>query len=199
MKKLLLAFTLLFTVTSFGQFTPVILEHDFLYQAYPNKLLINPGCFDSIQVKKDDVLLQKATVNVNGVDRVGYIVYTSFSMPVKIVVSGYTNGQIASVDTAYYKIKPLPNEIILNPSISKTTGAQLHVSLPPACTNLSCTYTILSGELGGEDSMPFSGNTITPNMISKLKPGKKVAVTLAVRNNGNNQVNLIEGLLEIVP
>jgi hypothetical protein len=47
--------------------------------------------------------------------------------------------------------------------------------------------------------MPFSGNTITPNMISKLKPGKKVAVTLAVRNNGNNQVNLIEGLLEIVP
>jgi hypothetical protein len=199
MKKLLLAFTLLFSVTSFSQFTPVILEHDFLYQAYPNKLLINHSCFDSIQVKKGDLLLPKATVNVNGVDRVGYIVYTSFSMPVKIVVSGYTNGQIASVDTTYYKIKPLPNEIILNPSISKTTGAQLQVSLPPACAHLSCTYTILSGEIGSKDSMPFSGNTITPNIISTLKPGKKVAVTLVVRNNSNNHMNLIEGLLEIVP
>jgi hypothetical protein len=199
MKKLLLAFSVLFSVTSFSQLNPVILEHDFLYQAYPNKLLINPGCFDSIQVKKNDVLLPKDTVNVNGVDRVGYIVHTSFPIPVKIVVSGFNNGQIAAVDTAYYKIKPLPDVIILNQSISKTTGAQLQVSLPLEYTHLSCTYSILSGEIGDEDSMPFSGNKITPNMISKLKPGKMVSVKLVVRNNSNNHMNLIEGLLEIAP
>jgi hypothetical protein len=198
MKKLLLAFTLLLSVISFSQLTPVVLEHDFLYQAYPNKLLINLGCFDSIQVKKDDVLLPKTMLNINGVDQAGYVVFTSFSQPVKIILSAYSKGFITSVDTTNYRIKPLPNAIIVSSSISKTTGARIQVSLP-AHESLSCSYTVLGGELFVKEGISFSGNIISPEMISKVKPGRKVALNLAVRNHANNHINLIEGILEIVP
>lgn len=199
MKNMLLACTFLLSVISFGQLTPVVLEHDFLYQAYPNKLLINLGCFDSIQVKMDNLLLPKTVLNVYGVDQAGYIVYTSYSEPVKLILSAYSNGVIASIDSINYRIKPLPDPIIVNSSISKATGVRLQVSLPPLNESISCTYTILGGVLLVEDGVSFSGNTIAPEMIWKIKSGKKLAVIISVRNNLNNQVKHIQGLLEIVP
>jgi hypothetical protein len=88
--------------------------------------------------------------------------------------------------------------MIVSSSISKTTGARIQVGLP-AHESLSCSYTILGGELMVKDGISFSGHIISPKMISNVKPGKKVALYLTVRNHANNHVNLIEGILEIVP
>lgn len=200
MKTVFLTFTSLLTFYSLGQLTPALPEYNFLYKSYPNKMIVNAGCYDSIQVLKDEEIIRESTFQVYGDTSIkGYIVNPSSIGLVHIIINGYEAGRIVSSDTTDYLVKTIPPPVVVSGEISKTSGVSLYVAVPSYVHLPDINYTIIGGVLMLKDGLHFIDNIIPGNYVTSVNDGDKIPVVVRVRSNTTHDVEIIRGLLEVTP
>jgi GldM C-terminal domain len=169
-------------------------EYNILYMSYSNKLIINGGCWDSIVVKNNGVPLEKSQYEGNQV----YLIRPQKSGLEQIIVQGYKNGNIVESDTNNYKVKPFPAPVLYTNIISKSAGALVNAGLDPSCP-LAISYSVQGGEILVGEEIPFSGNRIPGNLVSKIKVGQNVGIICRITNNETGITEMIRGVLTVNP
>jgi len=176
----------------YSQMIPSLPEYNIMYMSYNNKVVINKGCNDSIQVIGNGETLVPTQFRVKGVVYSGFLANPR-SQTYNIVVKGFKKGKLVSSDTTYYRIKPFPFPVILDYTISKSLGGQINVGI--IGTPIDITYNVTSvscGDFIGE------GNFIPSHALSNNAIGDNVGVSVKAINLETGENTVIRGVLKIV-
>lgn len=183
----------------YSQSIPSLPEYSILYRGYKNKIVVEKGCHDSIQVNSDNGFLEKSEFVVNGKQYSGYL-YQPYIKNIDIIITkGFKSGKLVSTDSTFYRVKPFPSPKLISKQISKSVGVRLLVSLGPECPIGGVTFDIRGGELQSGGGIAFVESIIPGEAVSRLEIGKIVGVTLSVTNSSTGLNELISGNLEVVP
>jgi len=71
--------------------------------------------------------------------------------------------------------------------------------LGPDCPIGNVNFVIKGGEVQSGDGVQFSGAVIPGSAVAKIKPGKRVGVTVSVVNSVTGVTELISGTLTVGP
>ena len=177
----------------YSQMIPSLPEYNIMYMSYNNKVVINKGCNDSIQVIGNGETLVSTQFRVKGVVYSGFLAKPSSPKTYNIVVKGFKKGKLVSSDTTSYKIKPFPFPVILDYTISKSAGGQINVGM--IGTPIDITYNVASvscGNFNGE------GNFIPSHALSSNAIGDNVGVSVNAINLETGENTVIRGSLKVV-
>ena len=178
---------------SYSQMIPSLPEYNIMYQSYHNKVVINKGCNDSIQVIGNGEILIPTQFRVNGVVYSGFLAKPSLAKTYNIVVRGFKKGKLVSSDTTSYRIKPFPFPVILDYTISKSVGGKITVGI--IGTPFDITYNVTSvscGDFKGE------GNFIPSHALSSNTIGDNIGISVVAINLETGENTVIRGSLKVV-
>jgi len=193
MKSCLLISIVTAYFVGYSQMTPSLPEYNILYMAYNNKVVVNKGCNDSIQVIGNGETLVPTQFRVKGVPYYGFIAKPSSPKTYNIVVKGFKKGKLVSSDTTTYTIKPFPFPVILDYTISKSAGGQITVGMID--TPIDITYNVTSvscGDFNGE------GNFIPSHALSSNAKGDNIGISVNAINLETGENTVIRGVLRVV-
>lgn len=177
----------------FSQMIPSLPEYNIMYRSYHNKVVINKGCNDSIQVIGNGEILIPTQFRVNGVVYSGYLAKPSSPITYNIVVRGFKKGKLVSSDTTSYKIKPFPVPVILDGTISKSAGGRINLGMIGTPIDIAYNVTSVScGDFIGE------GNFIPSHALSSNTIGDNIGISVNAINLGTGENTVIRGTLKVV-
>lgn len=176
----------------YSQMIPSLPEYNIMYMSYNNKVVINKGCNDSIQVIGNGETLVPTQFRVKGVVYSGFLAKPR-SQTYNIVVKGFKKGKLVSSDTTSYRIKPFPFPVILDYTISKSLGGQINVGM--IGTPIDITYNVTSvscGDFIGE------GNFIPSHALSSNTIGEHIGISVVAIDLETGENTVIRGVLKVV-
>lgn len=181
--------------------TVTLPEFSIMYRGYSNKVTaIAGGSKGESTISVVGASSVPSTFNVNGQNYKGWLVKPGAGNTVTVTVNGKdSQGNSKAFGKFTYKVKPFPKPQVSTTKISKSAGARLVVSLGPDCPIGNVNFVIKGGEVQSGDGVPFSGAVIPGSAVAKIKPGKRVGVTVSVVNSVTGVTELISGTLTVGP
>jgi len=181
--------------------TVTLPEFSIMYRGYSNKVTaIAGGSKGESTISVVGATSVASTFNVNGQNYKGWLVKPGAGNSVTVTVNGKdSQGNSKAFGKFTYKVKPFPKPQVSTTKISKSAGARLVVSLGPDCPIGNVNFVIKGGEVQSGDGVPFSGAVIPGSAVAKIKPGKRVGVTVSVVNSVTGVTELISGTLTVGP
>jgi hypothetical protein len=181
--------------------TVTLPEFSIMYRGYSNKVTaIAGGSKGESTISVVGATSVSSTFNVNGQNYKGWLVKPGAGNSVTVTVNGKdSQGNSKAFGKFTYKVKPFPKPQVSTTKISKSAGARLVVSLGPDCPIGNVNFVIKGGEVQSGDGVPFSGAVIPGSAVAKIKPGKRVGVTVSVVNSVTGVTELISGTLTVGP
>jgi gliding motility-associated protein GldM len=181
--------------------TVTLPEFSIMYRGYANKVTaIAGGSKGESSISVVGASSVPSTFNVNGQNYKGWLVKPGAGNSVTVTVNGKdSQGNSKAFGKFTYKVKPFPKPQVSTTKISKAAGARLVVSLGPDCPIGNVNFVIKGGEVQSGDGVPFSGAVIPGSSVAKIKPGKRVGVTVSVVNSVTGVAELISGTLTVGP
>jgi len=181
--------------------TVTLPEFSIMYRGYANKVTaIAGGSKGESSISVVGATSVASTFNVNGQNYKGWLVKPGAGNSVTVTVNGKdSQGNSKAFGKFTYKVKPFPKPQVSTTKISKAAGARLVVSLGPDCPIGNVNFVIKGGEVQSGDGVQFSGAVIPGSAVAKIKPGKRVGVTVSVVNSVTGVTELISGTLTVGP
>jgi hypothetical protein len=116
-------------------------------------------------------------------------------MLIPVILSGGSGTRLWPVSREAF-----PKPFMQNTTVSHTTGAKIQIGLGPDCPLTNVDFNVSGGIIDfDDDSYTFSGDLIPPDAIKKIKPGKKVPVQITYQNSKNGAMEVLSGVLTVVP
>ena len=178
MKKLLL-FTLIFSINFLKAQVSVVVEQPelrILYRDYNNLIIpVAEGAEDN-RILALGAIITPTTFK----GKKGFFVKPQ-TKTVSLIHEAKINGIWQQFDTVFYKVKRYPSPVLLNESISKTSGAIMGVGYStdvPIIHN----FEVLGLTLNIGEGVSVDGNVIHPELMKKIKPGKMIGGTASIKN-----------------
>lgn len=193
MKKLLL-FTLIFSFNFIKAQVSVVVQQPevrVLYRDFNNLIIPSAEGAEDNRISAVGAIITPTTYN----GKKGFFVKPQ-TKTVSLIHEAKINGNWQRFDTVLYKVKKFPSPLILNESISKTTGAILNCGYSndvPIIHN----FEILGLTLNIGEGVAIDGNVIHPELMKKIKPGKMIGGTASVKNITTGSENQISFSLKI--
>jgi len=181
--------------------TVTLPEFSIMYRGYANKVTaVAGGSKGETTISVAGASSTPSSFNVNGQNYKGWLVKPGAGNSVTVTVNGKdSQGNSKSFGKFTYKVKPFPKPQVITSKISKASGARLTVSLGPDCPIGNVNFIIKGGEVQSGDGVPFSGAVVPGSSVAKIKPGKRVGITVSVTNTVTNVTELISGTLTVGP
>ncbi|MFM7596004.1 MAG: hypothetical protein ACKO4Y_07490 [Flavobacteriales bacterium] len=181
--------------------TVTLPEFSIMYRGYANKVTaIAGGSKGESTISVVGASSVPSTFNVNGQNYKGWLVKPGAGNSVTVTVNGKdSQGNSKAFGKFTYKVKPFPKPQVSTSKISKSAGARLVVSLGPDCPIGNVNFVIKGGEVQSGDGVPFTGAVVPGSAVAKIKPGKRVGVTVSVVNSVTGVTELISGTLTVGP
>ena len=167
-------------------------EFAILYRNYGN--IVIPSASGSVSTSLSAPGCQVTPTTFNG--RKGYKVKPTGGTQVKLTLTGKDReGKSVNYGQWPYRVKSMPKPQFTTQTISKS-GGRVTVSLEGSPLAATFTYKAVETDGGGLD-WSGSGNVIPASALSKVRVGKKVAVTLTVINSLTGLQEKVDGNLKV--
>jgi hypothetical protein len=182
-------------LSSQKQFALEMPQYNTLFEGYQNKVFVasKNGKVVNAKCQSAEILEDKfdgrTCLTINPKAQGEIIVYFD-------VVN--TKGKKIGRDSVSFFVRPFPNPIVLNSTVSKASGARILIGLGPDSLISSTNFEILSIELQTiEKNSSISGNVIPASLLSNIKIGAKIGIKISYRKKSNDQPSFIEGELQV--
>jgi hypothetical protein len=93
-----------------------------------------------------------------------------------------------------YAVRTMPKPEIFSTSISKTTGGKINIGMPSDFF-IQSSFLITKLEVNG--TVTLESNEISPDLLKKIKVGKKIPLIVTATNLSTEEEVVINGLIEV--
>ena len=193
MKKLLL-FTQFYCFHFINAQVSVVVQQPelrILYRDFNNLIIPSAEGAEDNRISAVGAIITPTTYN----GKKGFFVKPQ-TKTVSLIHEAKINGNWQRFDTVLYKVKKFPSPLILNESISKTTGAIIKVGYSEDVP-ITHNFEVLNLSLNVGEGVSINGSVIQPELLKKIKPGKMTGGTASVKNITTGSENQITFSLKI--
>lgn len=200
MKTIILSFfSILFSTGIYAQFGVIAQPaYTIMYRGYDNKIVPMVSSDETASVSVTGGSIRPSTWTINDVQYKGYLVNPTGTQ-VTITLTGKSkNGKVKNYGTFNYIVKPFPKPSLENNTISKSTGANLTVTLGADCP-IGFSSEVTGGRISiGDEQFQFSGNVVPPSLLEKAEIGKSIAIEVDYNRTGSEYTNQIISSIVVV-
>ena len=173
-------------------------EYRILYTHYDNKIECLSTDDDSISVETKNPteveILKKTDENSNPF----FVVRPQRVPEITLDFYGYKNGKSHLIKSIVYQVRVYPKAEVTNVFLSKGNSNKLEMSYPMYFP-ITASFTILGGAIKYKgENLVFSGDTIPPTLIFKIKNGEKVGIQVTYRETGKPNIYSCEVVMPVM-